>query len=86
MKKQEFEKKTIKRDVLDFVHRGEICLSGWKDNKPVYVASNKFSASTETSTCQRYRWEERRYKMLKQPVMIEHYNAGMGELTSLITW
>ena len=78
MKKKEFEKKEIERGALDVVYKGDICLSGWKDNKPVYVASNKFSASTETSTCQRYSREERRYKMLKQPVMIEHYNAGMG--------
>ena len=51
MKKKEFEKKDVKRGAIDVWYKGDICLSGWKDSKPVYVASNKFSASTVDSTC-----------------------------------
>ena len=48
-KKKEFEDKKIKIGAMGVVCKGEICVSGWKDNKPDYLASNKLSASTQDS-------------------------------------
>ena len=58
-KKKEMEKKTVPRGELDVVFQDDQILVGWKDNKPVFVASNKYGASTETTVSRFNRTEKR---------------------------
>ena len=63
---------------MDTVYRKDQVLVGWKDNKAVYVASNKFGNSTKDSTCRRYNRVEKKYMTLPFPRLFQSYNGGMG--------
>ena len=52
-KKAVLEKKQVPRGTSDVVYKDDIVLVAWKDNKPVYMASNKFGGEM-SSTCRRY--------------------------------
>ena len=47
------EKKNIPRGATDVLYNNDVTLVVWKDNKPVYMASNKHGAETN-STCRRF--------------------------------
>ena len=48
--KKELSKKNVKRATVDVAYKDDIVLAAWKDNKPMYVASNKYGASTRNNT------------------------------------
>jgi hypothetical protein len=73
--KKDLEKK--ERGDSAVVFRGDQVLVGWRDNKGVYMASNKFSGES-SSTCLRYSKKDRKKIPVPQPAMFKHYNAGMG--------
>lgn len=76
--KAEMAKKKVPRGEIDVIYKGDIVLAVWKDNSPVYVASNKHSASTENNTCRRYNRVQKKYITVPQPGLINQYNHGMG--------
>ena len=47
--KKEMLKKTVERGFQKTIYRGDQTLVCWKDNQPVYVATNKFSAERTAS-------------------------------------
>lgn len=67
MAKKEVEKKTIIRGFSQAIFKADQVLTVWKDNKPVYLASNKFDAVSST-TCRRYCRTER--KTLQVPFLL----------------
>lgn len=50
IKKKDLEKKTVERGTSHLLYREDQVLVAWKDNKGVYVASNKY-AGESTETC-----------------------------------
>lgn len=52
-------------------------LTVWKDNKPVYMASNKYGA-TSNLTCKRFCREKKSYIQVPIPAMVTEYNNHMG--------
>ncbi len=46
VKKKDFEKKMVERGANHMMYREDQVLVAWKDNKAVYVASNKYTAET----------------------------------------
>ena len=42
--KKDVTKKSVERGFQETLHKGDQVLECWKDNQPVYVASNKYSA------------------------------------------
>lgn len=75
--KKELEKKTVPRGHTDVIYREDQILVGWKDNRGVYMASNKFGADT-SNKCSRYCRKERKSVQVPIPTMVERYNHGMG--------
>lgn len=75
--KKELESKTVPRGSSDAVYRDDVVCVGWKDNKAVYMASNKYSADTD-KTCRRYSRVERKEIQVPIPAMFREYNAKMG--------
>jgi len=75
--KKDLEKKTVPRGHTDVLYKEDLILVGWKDNKGVYMASNKFGADT-SSNCRRFCRTERKNVMVPIPAMVQHYNSGMG--------
>lgn len=57
--------------------REDQVLVGWKDNKGVYMASNKFTGESST-TCSRYSRKDRKKINVPIPEMFIKYNGGMG--------
>jgi hypothetical protein len=50
--KREIMKKTVERGFTDILYKEDMVLAAWKDNKAVYVASNRHPATTD-ATCRR---------------------------------
>ena len=59
VKKKELEKKTVERGTFEAVFNGDQVLVAWKDNKGVYMGSNKYGVDP-LSTCNRYNRVERK--------------------------
>ena len=62
--KKELEKKTIPRGTTDLLYRDDQVLVAWKDNKAVYMASNKYDGETP-STCRRFSRTDRKNIQVK---------------------
>ncbi len=75
--KKDLEKKTVPRGHTDVLYKDDQVLVAWKDNKRVYMASNKFGADT-TNNCRRFCRTERKYVTVPIPTMVQRYNTGMG--------
>ncbi len=75
--KKDMEKKTVPRGHTDVLYKDDQVLVGWKDNKGVYLASNKFGEDT-TNNCRRFCRTERKYVTVPIPTMVQRYNTGMG--------
>ena len=75
--KKEMESKTVPRGTMDVVFKDDVVVVGWKDNKAVYMASNKYSAAAN-KTCRRYNRQERREVQVPIPEIICQYNEKMG--------
>ena len=69
-----YKKLSIKKN---FSYRKDTVLVCWKDNKAVYVASNKNPADM-SGVCARYNRIEKRYNNVTIPEMIQLYNRYMG--------
>jgi DNA excision repair protein ERCC-6 len=77
MGKKEVEKKTVARGFSQTVYRNDQVLCVWKDNKPVYMASNKYSSDSNL-TCKRFCREQKSSIQVPIPVMVTEYNSHMG--------
>ncbi len=60
-----------------FSTRTNKILIAWKDNKGVYMASNKFDADT-TNNCRRFWRTEKKDVTVPIPTIVQRYNTGMG--------
>lgn len=75
IKKKEMEKKTIPRGQMEAIYQADQVLVAWKDNKAVYMASNKFGAELG-NPCRRFNRTEKRYDMVQCPKVIGKYNIS----------
>ncbi len=75
--KKDLEKKIVPRGHTDELFKDDQILIAWKDNKGVYMTSNKFGADT-TNNCRRFCRTERKYVTDPIPTMVQCYNTGMG--------
>jgi hypothetical protein len=76
LSKREAEK-TMKRGDSQAVYtQDSICIL-WKDNKPVYMASN-FDELEPMGSCQRYSKQAKGYVAVPQPNINTQYNRCMG--------
>jgi len=74
-----------KKDAMKAMSRGEmdtawsenVCVTVWRDSKPVYVSSN-FTGPEPVGNCQRYSGQEKGYTNIPCPKMILDYNTSMG--------
>ncbi len=74
---KDLEKKTVPRGHTDVLYKDDQILVAWKNNKGVYMASNKFGADT-TNNCRHFCRTERKYVTVPIPTMVQRYNTGMG--------
>jgi hypothetical protein len=74
--KKEAEKK-MKRGESQAVYSQDSTVILWKDNKPVYMASN-FDQLEPMGSCQRYSKQEKGYVAIPQPSINSQYNRCMG--------
>ena len=77
VKKKDLEKKTVERGTTQAIFNEDQVLAVWKDNKAVYIASNKYGMEP-FSTCDRFNRIERKSIQVPVPACIKKYNAGMG--------
>jgi hypothetical protein len=75
--KKEIDKKTVDRGFSKAIFKDDQVLVAWKDNKGVFMASNKFS-SASTTTCKRFCRTKRANIQVPIPDMFRQYNANMG--------
>jgi hypothetical protein len=80
--KKDLEKKTVERGTSSQLYREDQVLVAWKDNKAVYVASNKHSGELR-KTCKRFCRITRRDIAVPIPELIGQYNNGMGSVDLL---
>ncbi len=62
--KKDVIKKSVERGFQETLYKGDQVLACWKDNQPVYVASNKYSAE-RTNTVGRFCRTERKKIQVK---------------------
>jgi len=74
--------KELKRGETKMVFTQDAVVSVWKDNQPVYMASNCANGEL-TSTCKRYSRVDRGYVNFTQPNMNNQYNKHMGGVDML---
>ena len=77
VKKKELEKKTVARGTFQTVFNKDQVLVAWKDNKAVYMGSNKYGVNP-VSTCSRFNRVERKKVQVPVPAVVQRYNSGMG--------
>ena len=77
MTKKVMEKKTVDRGIHKAVFNEDQILTAWKDNKAVYIGSNKYGVEPLV-TCNRYSRIERKQIQIPMPACIDRYNRGMG--------
>ena len=75
--KKDMEKKTVERGTSHLVYRKDQVLVAWKDNKAVYVCSNKDSDKCN-KTCRQWCCISSKYNTMGIPDMIGSYNENMG--------
>ena len=74
--KKEMNKK-YERGTYSTVYHEDLAVSGWKDNKPVYVCSNIHNAEPSVFA-KRWCGKQKKKVDLPMPLMIREYNQGMG--------
>jgi hypothetical protein len=67
----------MKRGEMKAVYTKDAVVTVWKDNKPVYMASN-CDAVEPAAQCKRYNRKEKAYVALPQPKLNNDYNKFMG--------
>ena len=75
-KKKEVEKK-FARGEMETMFTDDKCVTVWRDNKPVYTASNSYSG-VSSERVRRWNRQEREYIDLPIPHSVAKYNKGMG--------
>jgi hypothetical protein len=61
----------------EVLFREDQVLVGWRDNRVVYMVSNKFTAENST-TCSRYSCQDRKNIKVSIPEMFKRFNSGIG--------
>lgn len=74
--KKEAEK-TMKRGEVKAVFSSDLMVATWKDNQPVFMASN-VDAVDPLQECQRYSQKDGKYVVVPQPMVVRQYNNSMG--------
>ncbi len=69
--------KKLTRGEAQAVYTRDSAVLVWKDNQPVYMASNCDDIEP-MGQCQRYSQKEKKYVGLPQPAMNTNYNKSMG--------
>ena len=69
MTKKEMEKKAVPRGETDVLYMKDVVLVAWKDNKAVYMASNKYEADIG-DPCKRYDRVLKRKKDVPCPAVV----------------
>ena len=69
--------KNFERGQLQAIYHQDAMVLVWKDNQPVYMASNHDSVEP-MGTCQRYSQKEKGYVAVHQPKLNHEYNTNMG--------
>jgi hypothetical protein len=67
----------MKRGEMRAVYTQDAVVTVWKDNQPVYMASNCDDVEP-TAYCQRYSRKDKAYMPFPQPHMNVQYNKSMG--------
>ena len=75
-KKKDVEKK-FERGEMEATYNEDKTVCVWKDNKPVYVASNKYQVQPYKKA-KRWSRVEKKYVEMQMPDLIHQYNQGMG--------
>ena len=76
-KKKDIEKKSVERGTSQAVFNEDQVLVVWKDNKAVYMGSNKYGMDPP-STCNRFNRIQRQSVVVPVPACVKEYNRGMG--------
>ena len=76
-KKEVMKKSTLRGSSEAVYFEDQVCCV-WKDNKPVYAASNIHSASTGHHIATRYSREQHKDLEYPMPDLLNYYNKGMG--------
>ena len=76
-KKKDIEKKSVERGTSQAVFNEDQVLVVWKDNKAVYMGSNKYGMDPP-STCNRFNRINRQSVVVPVPACVKEYNRGMG--------
>ena len=76
-KKAIMEKKNIERGFTDIAYLEDVELVAWKDNRPVYVASNKYTGSAN-QTSKKWSRSEKKTVNVPTPDSVTQYNLSMG--------
>lgn len=71
------DKKSVERGFSKAIYKEDLVLVAWKDNRGVFMASNKYSADCST-TCKRFCRTKRTNIQVPIPEMVKEYNAKMG--------
>ena len=71
------ESKKVKRGESFSVYKDDQLCVSWKDNKAVYMATNKYNQG-ENFTAIRYSREEKKRIEISVPDAVKHYNQTMG--------
>lgn len=74
--KKEVEKQ-FQRGESQAVYSQDLMVSAWKDNQPVYMASNCHDLEP-MQECQRFSQKDRKYVKVPQPMTVRKYNTSMG--------
>ncbi len=77
MTKKVIEKKTVDSGIHKAVFNEDQILKASKDNKTVYIGSNKYRIDPLV-TCNHYSRVERRTIQILMPACMDQYNRGMG--------
>ena len=72
------QKKSVPRGEIDTVYEGDQICVAWKDNKPVFLASNKYGVGDGSKSCKRYSRAAGQRIDVPVPELVTQYNAYMG--------
>lgn len=75
--KKEIDKKSVERGFSKAIYKDDVVLVAWKDNRGVYMASNKYSANCK-ATCKRFCRTKRANIQVPIPESVQEYNGKMG--------
>lgn len=72
--RKELDHKSVARGATDIIYKSDQVLVAWKDNKTVFMASNKYGAETD-KTCRRYSRTERKDIQVKNERLIRLFSS-----------